>query len=212
MGEPLSREKTENLFWHDHEVSAADRRTLKGHSAVVLWFTGLSASGKSTVANIVDKKLHAKGTHTYLLDGDNIRQGLNSNLGFSPEDRTENIRRIGEVSRLLVDAGLLTITAFISPFKRDRDMVRKLFPTGRFIEIFCDASIATCEERDVKGLYKKAKAGEIPEFTGISSPYEKPTNAELILDCDEECPETLSEEVIQLLEGRGLIKNLAGSD
>ena len=207
MGAPLSREKKENLFWHDHEVSAADRRTLKGHEAVVLWFTGLSASGKSTVANIVDKKLHAKGTHTYLLDGDNIRQGLNSNLGFSPEDRTENIRRIGEVSKLLVDAGLLTITAFISPFKRDRDMVRKLFPTGRFIEIFCDASIATCEERDVKGLYKKAKAGEIPEFTGISSPYEKPTNAELILDCDTKCPEALSDEVIQFLEERGLIKN-----
>ena len=203
----MSREKTENLFWHDHEVSAADRRTLKGHEAVVLWFTGLSASGKSTVANIVDKKLHAKGTHTYLLDGDNIRQGLNSNLGFSPEDRTENIRRIGEVSKLLVDAGLLTITAFISPFQRDRDMVRKLFPIGRFIEIFCDASIATCEKRDVKGLYKKAKAGEIPEFTGISSPYEKPTNAELILDCDKEYPAALSDEVIRFLEEQGLIKN-----
>ena len=203
----MSQKKTENLFWHDHEVSSEDRGALKGHEAVVLWFTGLSASGKSTVANIVDKKLNSRGTHTYLLDGDNIRQGLNSNLGFSPEDRTENIRRIGEVSKLLVDAGLLTITAFISPFREDREMVRNLFPTGKFIEIFCNASLATCEERDVKGLYQKAKDGEIPEFTGISSPYEEPTNAELILDSNKQSPEALGDEVIQLLEGRGLIKH-----
>ena len=142
----MSQEKTENLFWHSLAVSTDDRRALKGHGAVVLWFTGLSASGKSTIANIVDKKLNARGTHTYLLDGDNIRQGLNNNLGFSSEDRTENIRRIGEVSKLLVDAGVLTITAFISPFQKDRDMVRKLFPTGGFIEIFCNASLSTCEK------------------------------------------------------------------
>ena len=203
----MSEGKTKNLFWHDHEVTNADRKKLKEHEAAVLWFTGLSASGKSTIANLVDKKLNSLGMHTYLLDGDNIRQGLNSNLGFSPEDRTENIRRIGEVSKLLVDAGLLTLTAFISPYREDRDMVRKLFPNGKFIEIFCDASLATCEARDQKGLYEKAKAGQISEFTGISSPYEEPADAELILDSENLSAETLSNEVINLLVEKQLIKS-----
>ena len=191
-----------NLFWHDQSVSDDDRRTLKGHDAMVLWFTGLSASGKSSIANAVDAELNKMGVHTYLLDGDNIRQGLNKNLGFSTEDRTENIRRIGEVSKLMVNAGLITLTAFISPFQADRNMVRALFSKGQFVEIACEANLETCESRDTKGLYNRARRGEIPDFTGISSPYEKPINPELTLDSETKDIATLCKEVLDFLEQR----------
>lgn len=175
---------TKNLFWHEQSVSYKSRISIKGHGSAVLWFTGLSGSGKSTIANKLDLELNKKNIHTYLLDGDNVRQGLNKNLGFSEEDRVENIRRIGEVSKLFVDAGIVTLTAFISPFKSDRESVRALFPKNKFVEIACSANLEICEKRDPKGLYKKARAGEIPEFTGISSPYELPENPEILLETD----------------------------
>ena len=169
-----------NITWHEHAVSTIDRGRLNGHQGAVIWFTGLSASGKSTIANAVDHKLHQRGMHTFVLDGDNVRHGLNKNLGFSQEDRTENIRRIGEVAKLLADAGIITLTAFISPYRADRDQARALLEPGRFIEVLVDASLETCESRDPKGLYKKARAGEIKGFTGIDDPYEAPESPELI--------------------------------
>ena len=181
-------------------VSREDRRKLKGHSGVVLWFTGLSASGKSTIASAVELLLMRRGMHTYLLDGDNVRYGLNKNLGFSAEDRAENIRRIGEVAGLMADAGLITLTAFISPYRIDRENVRASLGTGRFIELYCKASLATCEGRDPKGLYKKARAGEIRHFTGIDDPYEVPEAPDVILDSDNKDVATLADEVIAHLE------------
>ncbi|MDQ1353504.1 MAG: Adenylyl-sulfate kinase [Acidobacteriota bacterium] len=180
----MTKQKATNITWHEHTVSLADREALLKQKGVLLWFTGLSASGKSTVANEVTYRLHQEEKLTYVLDGDNIRHGLNKNLGFSPEDREENIRRISEVGKLFADAGVITTTAFISPYRKDRDNARKLLGDGRFIEIFVKASIDTCEQRDPKGLYKKAKNGEIKEFTGISAPYEEPLNPEIILDAD----------------------------
>ena len=169
-----------NIFWHSTHISRVEREKIKNHLGYCLWFTGLSASGKSTLANILEKRLVDIDIHTYLLDGDNIRHNLNKDLGFSDEDRVENIRRIGEVSNLFVDAGISVLTAFISPFQKDRDMVRELLPEGRFIEIYVDCDLEVCEQRDPKGLYKKARKNEIKDFTGISSPYEAPTNPELI--------------------------------
>ncbi|MGE5341070.1 MAG: adenylyl-sulfate kinase [Candidatus Omnitrophota bacterium] len=180
----MTIQKATNITWHEHQVSREDREQLLNQKGVLLWFTGLSASGKSTVANEVTCQLHQMGKLTYVLDGDNIRHGLNKNLGFSPQDREENIRRISEVGKLFADAGLITTTAFISPYRKDRDFGRGLLDDGRFIEIYVKASIDTCEARDPKGLYKKAKAGEIKEFTGISAPYEEPLNPEIILDAD----------------------------
>ena len=177
-----------------------------GHRGAVLWYTGLSGSGKSTIANAADRKLNQLGVHTYLLDGDNIRHGLNKNLGFSAEDRAENIRRIGEVTKLMVDAGLVTSTAFISPYRRDRDQVRALFANGEFIEILVDASLATCEGRDAKGLYAKARAGQIKGFTGIDDPYEAPTAPELTLDSNNKGVEVLADEVVAYLRKRGIIE------
>jgi adenylylsulfate kinase len=171
----------ENVFWHQTKVSREQREKLNKHPGLCLWFTGLSGSGKSTLAVEVEHRLHDKGMHTYLLDGDNVRHGLNRDLGFSPEDREENIRRIGEVVHLFVDAGLIVLASFISPYRRDRDRIRNLLPKGRFIEIFVDCDLETCEARDPKGLYKKARQGEIKNFTGISAPYEKPENPELII-------------------------------
>jgi len=162
-------------------VTRQDRETLNGHRSFVLWFTGLSGSGKSTLAHAVEKKLYERGCRTFVLDGDNVRHGLSSNLSFSEDDRKENIRRIGEVAKLMTEAGVIALTAFISPFKADREMVRSLFPHGEFIEVYCDASLEVCEGRDVKGLYKKARAGEIKNYTGIDSPYESPVNPELIV-------------------------------
>ena len=171
-----------NLTWHNTKITKADREKLNGHKGACLWFTGLSGSGKSTLANETESELFKLGVHTYILDGDNIRHGLNSNLDFTDEGRRENIRRIGEVAKLFVDAGIVVLTAFISPFKEDRNKVRTILNEGEFIEIFVDADLETCEERDPKGLYKKARAGEIKDFTGISSPYEKPEKPEIIID------------------------------
>ncbi len=177
----MAETKATNIVWHDQTVSKESRAQLKGQKPTILWFTGLSGSGKSTIANALELKLQALGAHTYLLDGDNVRHGLNKNLGFSPEDRVENIRRIGEVAKLFVDAGVIVLTAFISPYRQDRDMVRKIVEAGEFIEVYVDTPIEVCEERDPKGLYKKARAGEIPNFTGISAPYEAPNKPEAVL-------------------------------
>lgn len=213
-----------NITWHDHKVSSEDRAKLKGQKGAVLWFTGLSACGKSTIANTVDHILHSMGRHTYLLDGDNIRFGLNKDpkslkekcaysdgaagrfgVGFSAEDRMENIRRIGEVAKLFSDAGLITLTAFISPYRVDRDNVRKILKPGEFVEIFVDASVETCEKRDPKGLYKKARAGEIKGFTGIDDPYEAPEKPELVLDSNNKGIDELANEVVQYLEKNGYL-------
>lgn len=174
--------KSKNIVWHEGIITKSDRQKLNGHRSACLWFTGLSGSGKSTIALELENKLFAEGLRSYVLDGDNIRHGLNKNLGFSPEDRGENIRRIGEVAKLFVDAGLFAMTAFISPYRADRDLVRNLFEAGEFIEIFVKCDIATCESRDPKGLYAKARRGEIPEFTGVSAPYEEPNQPEVIVD------------------------------
>ncbi|MEX0703026.1 MAG: adenylyl-sulfate kinase [Planctomycetales bacterium] len=201
----MSEQKSTNITWHEHHVSKQERRQLNGHKAAVLWFTGLSACGKSTVANTVDHILHSSGKHSYVLDGDNVRHGLNKNLGFSAEDRAENIRRIGEVAKLFVDAGHLVLTAFISPYKADRDKVRALLQPGEFIEIYVNASIETCEQRDPKGLYKKARAGEIKGFTGIDDPYEAPEKPELVLDANTKGIDELAREVVGYLEARGYL-------
>lgn len=171
-----------NITWHKTKIKKEDRSKLNGHRAACLWFTGLSGSGKSTVAVELECELHKMGVHTYTLDGDNIRHGLNKDLGFSDEAREENIRRIGEIAKLFVDAGIIVLSAFISPFKKDRDQIRSLLGQNEFIEIFVNADLETCEARDPKGLYKKAKAGEIKDFTGISSSYEEPVNPELVID------------------------------
>lgn len=168
-----------HLFHHAPAVTAAEREHQNGHAAICVWFTGLSGSGKSTLANAVLRELHQHGIHTYLLDGDNTRMGLNKDLGFSSDDRTENIRRVGEVCKLMCDAGLVVLASFISPFAADREMVRQLMPPGKFIEVHVACSLETCEQRDPKGLYQKARAGEIRNFTGIDAPYEAPLNPEL---------------------------------
>ncbi|MEX0726246.1 MAG: adenylyl-sulfate kinase [Planctomycetaceae bacterium] len=201
----MAEQKATNVTWHEHHVSKQDHWQLNGHKGVVLWFTGLSGSGKSTVANTVDHQLHALKKHSYVLDGDNVRMGLNKNLGFSAEDRTENIRRIGEVAKLFVDAGHVVSTAFISPYRADRDKVREILQPGEFVEIYVKATVETCETRDPKGLYKKARAGEIKEFTGISAPYEEPNNAELVLDSDSKDIDTLASEVIDFLKSKGYL-------
>lgn len=168
-----------NVVWHKTTITKSDRNNLLNQKPFLLWFTGLSASGKSSIANIVEQKLFKTNHNTYLLDGDNVRHGLNSDLGFNEESRVENIRRIGEVSKLFLDAGIITLTAFISPFKSDRNLVRKLFNEGDFLEVFIDSSLEVCENRDPKGMYAKARKGEIKDFTGISSPYESPENPEI---------------------------------
>lgn len=202
----MAEQVATNVTWHEHKVSKEERAKKNGHKGALLWFTGLSGAGKSTVANTVDHLLHEMGKRTMVLDGDNIRMGLNKNLGFSPEDRSENIRRIGEVGKLFVEAGLITTTAFISPYTADRDMVREILEPGEFIEIYVKASLDTCEQRDPKGLYKKARAGEIKGFTGIDAPYEEPTKAELVLDSDTKNIDELAKEVIEYLEKNGYLK------
>ncbi|WP_432453579.1 MULTISPECIES: adenylyl-sulfate kinase [unclassified Agarivorans] len=197
--------KSENVVWHHHSVSRDLRITQKGHKPCVLWFTGLSGSGKSTVANEVDYLLHQRGVHTYVLDGDNVRHGLNGDLGFSDKDRVENIRRIGEVAKLFVDAGMVVSTAFISPFKADRSMVRKQLTEGEFFEVFIDTPIEVCETRDPKGLYKKARAGEIKNFTGISSAYEAPEQADVHVKTEGKTVEECAAVVIQALLKAGII-------
>ncbi|QHE51615.1 adenylyl-sulfate kinase [Pontibacillus sp. HMF3514] len=189
--------KSTNITWHDSVVSKEDRQTLNHHQSPVLWFTGLSGSGKSTLSVEVEKALHKRGVHAYRLDGDNVRHGLNKNLGFSPEDRTENIRRIGEVAKLMNDAGLITLTAFISPYREDRDHVRALFNEGEFIEVYTKCSLEEAENRDPKGLYKKARSGEIKGFTGVDAPYEEPNEPEIIVETDKQ---SLEESVQQVMD------------
>ena len=201
----MAEQKATNITWHEHHVSKNDRWKLMGHKGAVLWFTGLSACGKSTIANTVDHLLHGRGVHSFVLDGDNIRHGLNKNLGFSAEDRAENIRRIGEVAKLFADAGVIALTAFISPYRADRDKVRALLQPGEFVEIYVNASLETCEKRDPKGLYKKARAGEIKGFTGIDDPYEAPEKPELTLDSNSKGIDELAQEVIAYLDGRGYL-------
>ena len=201
----MAEQKATNVTWHEHSVTKAERCQLSGHKGCVLWFTGLSASGKSTVANTVDHKLHAMKKHTVVLDGDNIRMGLNKNLGFSAEDRAENIRRIGEVAKLFANTGIIAITAFISPYRKDRDAVRALLPEGEFLEIFMNTSLELCESRDPKGLYKKARAGQLKGFTGIDDPYEAPEKPELVLDGNSKSIDELADEVIAFLQQKGIL-------
>jgi bifunctional enzyme CysN/CysC len=181
----FSLRRSKNVHWQAVDIDRAAHSRLKNQNPFVLWFTGLSGSGKSTIANEVEKRLHIMNRHTFLLDGDNVRHGLNRDLGFTDADRVENIRRIGEVAKLMTDAGLIVLTAFISPFRAERQMVRSLLPDGEFIEVFLDTPLKVAEARDVKGLYKKARAGELKNFTGIDSPYEEPGNAEIRIDTTE---------------------------
>ena len=194
-----------NIVWHDHHVSKEERAKTKDQKPCILWFTGLSGSGKSTIANAVESKLLELQKHTYLLDGDNIRMGLNKGLSFSDEDRIENIRRIGEVSKLFVDAGTIVLTAFISPFQEDRDQVRTLVEEGEFIEVFIDTPLEVCESRDPKGLYEKARKGEIPNFTGISSPYEAPVTSEIHVKTDNQSIDRSAEQIITYLKEKGYL-------
>lgn len=195
----------ENTVWHHATVTRDRREKLNGHKACVLWFTGLSGAGKSTLAHAVEEELHQRGCRTFVLDGDNVRHGLSSNLGFSEADRRENIRRIGEAAKLMMEAGVIAITAFISPFRADREAVRKLMPHGDFLEIYCKASLETCESRDVKGLYKKARAGEIKNYTGIDSPYEAPEQPELVVDTEQHTLQESVQMVLTLLQQRGML-------
>tara|TARA_B100000795_G_scaffold105159_1_gene77610 strand:- start:1592 stop:2191 length:600 start_codon:yes stop_codon:yes gene_type:complete len=192
--------KSSNIIYHQASVTRNRRNQSNQHQSIVIWFTGLSGSGKSTLAHVLEEKLFNMGCSTYVLDGDNVRHGLSSNLNFSDNDRKENIRRIGEVSKLMVDAGIIVMTAFISPFREDRSKVRKLIPEGGFIEIYCKASLEVCEKRDVKGLYKLARAGEIKNYTGIDSPYEAPRNPELIIETDKESLEDSVSKIYCFLE------------
>ena len=197
---------SKNITWHPGKLSEADREAKLGQKGAVVWLTGLSGSGKSTIAREVELALIENGRNAFVLDGDNIRHGLNRNLGFSPADRTENIRRIGEVSKLFCQANVIALTAFISPYKADRDAVRAILSPGQFIEVYCDASVQACEARDAKGLYQKARAGQIPEFTGVSAPYEAPDHPELVLHTGG--PETVEQSarrVLHLLQEKGIL-------
>ena len=197
--------KTPNTIYHNATVTRERRNQLNDHKSVVIWLTGLSGSGKSTLAHSVEEELYNLGCRTYVLDGDNVRHGLSSNLTFSDDDRKENIRRIGEVAKLMMEAGVIAITAFISPFNKDRNLVRQLLLQGDFIEIFCKASLETCELRDVKGLYKRARSGEIKNYTGVDSPYEAPDNPELVIDTEGESLEESVAKVIGFLKSKEII-------
>ena len=207
----MALELPPNIVWHNPTVTRERRQALNGHRACVLWFTGLSGAGKSTLAHAVEEMLHRAGCRTFVLDGDNVRHGLSSNLGFSDEDRRENIRRIGEAAKLMMEAGVITLTAFISPFRADRAVARGLTPDGDFLEIFCQASLATCEARDPKGLYKKARAGLIKNYTGIDSPYEEPEAPELVVDTGTLSLEESVEAVLNLLTDRGILQRTDGN-
>lgn len=191
--------------WHTHRVGRSHREHLNGQRACLLWFTGLSGSGKSTIAGMVEEKLHTMGKRTYLLDGDNVRHGLNRDLGFSDQDRVENIRRVGEMSRLFVDAGMITLAAFISPFRVDRDAVRERMEADDFVEVFIDTPLATCEQRDPKGLYRRARDGQIRDFTGIDSPYEPPEAPELHIVNDSVAPDEAAAQVVRYLQSKGYL-------
>jgi adenylylsulfate kinase len=197
--------KSLNIIYHNATVTRLRRNQLNSHKSVVIWFTGLSGSGKSTLAHSVEEELYKLGCRTFVLDGDNVRYGLSSNLGFSDDDRKENIRRIGEAAKLMMDAGVIAMTAFISPFKNDRKLARQLLPEGDFIEIYCMASLDACESRDVKGLYRRARAGEVKNYTGIDSPYEAPSNPELVIDTEGESLEESVSKVIDFLKTKKVI-------
>ncbi|SDY85917.1 adenylyl-sulfate kinase [Nitrosomonas sp. Nm33] len=198
--------KNTNTVWHHATVTRYRREQLNNHRSAALWFTGLSGAGKSTLAHAVEEELYHLGCRTFVLDGDNVRHGLCSDLGFSAEDRTENIRRIAETAKLLTEAGVIALTAFISPFRSDRERARNLFSHGDFIEIYCQAPLELCEKRDVKGLYRRARAGEVKEFTGISSPYEPPLNPELVVATDSLPLEDCVAQVLTMLRAREVIK------
>ncbi|HVH07207.1 MAG TPA: adenylyl-sulfate kinase [Myxococcota bacterium] len=201
----MAESKSTNITWHAGQVTRKDREKVLGQRGVTLWLTGLSGSGKSTVAVAAEHALVERGRLSYVLDGDNVRHGLNKNLGFSPEDRTENIRRIAEVAKLFTDAGVIVLTSFISPYRADRDAARAIFGEGDFVEVFVSTSLETCEERDPKGLYKKARAGQIPDFTGISAPYEAPERPELVLDTGKlAVPESVAA-LLRYLDGKGYL-------
>jgi adenylylsulfate kinase len=202
----VSEKKATNITWHEGQIGRREREALLGQRGATIWFTGLSASGKSTIAVALEKALVERGHLAYVLDGDNVRHGLNKNLGFSPADRTENIRRIAEVAKLFTECGVLVLTSFISPYRSDRDAARALFAAGDFVEVFVEASLATCEARDPKGLYKKARAGEIPEFTGISAPYEPPERPELVLDTAALTAPASVAALLRHLEAQGYLK------
>jgi adenylylsulfate kinase len=205
QGERMVQQKATNITRHASKVTGQERRRLMGHEGAVLWFTGLSGSGKSTLATTVERILFERGCHTYVLDGDNVRLGLNRDLGFSPEDREENIRRIGEVAHLFADAGLIAVTAFISPYSRDRNVARGLNAEQRFIEVYCRCPVEVCEQRDPKGLYKKARAGEIRDFTGIDAPYEEPSEPEVTVETDRETVAQSAAHVVRYMENAGII-------
>jgi len=202
----MAEQKATNIVWHQGAITREDRQQLNGHRGCTVWLTGLSGSGKSTIAVELEKRLLERCVRTYILDGDNIRHGLNKNLGFSPEDRTENIRRIGEVAKLFSDAGLVAVTAFISPYRADRDQVRAIMQPGDFIEVFVDCPVEVCEQRDVKGLYKKARAGEIKEFTGISAPYEAPSKPEMVIETSGQSVEKSALQILAYLERQGIVR------
>ena len=197
--------KSKNTVWHNASVTREFREKLNGHKSMVLWFTGLSGSGKSTLAHTVEDRLHKLGCRTFVFDGDNVRHGLCADLDFSAEGRSENIRRIGEMVKLFLDAGVIALTAFISPYIKDRNRIRSIIGNENFIEIYCQCDIAVCEQRDVKGLYKRARAGEIKDFTGISAPYEAPTNSDLVLDTGATSLEACTQAIIDFLISRHII-------
>jgi adenylylsulfate kinase len=201
----MRQNKSDNVIWHHATITREQREALSGHRAAILWFTGLSGAGKSTLAHAVEAELYQKGCRTFVFDGDNVRHGLCADLGFSAPDRIENIRRVGEMAKLFLEAGVIALTAFISPFRSDRARVRALVPDGEFIEIFCRCPLHVCEKRDVKGIYKRARAGKIDHFTGISSPYEEPEGADLLVDTDRLSLEESTASVIGLLRLRGVI-------
>ncbi|MEW8616659.1 MAG: adenylyl-sulfate kinase [Candidatus Thiodiazotropha endolucinida] len=194
-----------NIVWHEATVTRERREKMNRHRAKLLWFTGLSGSGKSTLAHALEEELHQRDCRTYVFDGDNVRHGLCRDLGFSTEDRSENIRRIGEMAKLFVDAGVIALTAFISPIREDRERARGLFPHGDFIEVYVSCPLAVCETRDVKGLYKKARSGEIPNFTGISAPYDVPDKPEIVIETQDRAVQECIHELIEALEQRGVI-------
>jgi adenylylsulfate kinase len=200
-----SSEKSSNVVWHNATVTRQRREEMNGHGGVILWFTGLSGAGKSSLAHAVEEELHQINCHTFVFDGDNVRHGLCADLGFSADDRVENIRRVGEMAKLFIEAGVIALTAFISPFRDDRERVRSLVPHGDFLEIYCHCPLEICEQRDVKGLYKRARAGEIKDFTGISSPYEAPTDPELVVETGTLSMEDSVAKVMDLLLERGII-------
>jgi adenylylsulfate kinase len=201
----MSETKATNIVWHAHTVTRAEREKKFGHRGCTVWLTGLSGSGKSTLANALDDALWQRGIRSYVLDGDNIRHGLNKDLGFSPEARTENIRRIGEVAKLFTDAGIINTTAFISPYREDRDRARSIQGDGDFVEVYVKASVDECEKRDTKGLYAKARAGQIPEFTGISAPYEEPASPEVVVDTETQTVEESLAVILSYLEEKGYL-------